>query len=132
MITIFRHPLSRFTLFLFGILLGSMETMYAQLTENNYRIYSVEAGREVTLQDIANDMENHDVLFFGEEHNDSVTHYLEMRMLETLAKTYQNEVALSMEMFDRDVQTVMNEYLTGDIREKNFLKDSRAWSNYKD
>ncbi len=132
MITIFRHPLSRFTLFLFGILLGSMETIYAQLTENNYRIYSVEAGREVTLQDIANDMENHEVLFFGEEHNDSVTHYLEMRMLETLAKTYQNEVALSMEMFDRDVQTVMNEYLTGDIREKNFLKDSRAWSNYKD
>jgi uncharacterized iron-regulated protein len=37
-----------------------------------------------------------------------------------------------MEMFDRDVQPVMNEYLQGFIREKNFKKDARSWSNYKD
>jgi uncharacterized iron-regulated protein len=35
-------------------------------------------------------------------------------------------------MFDRDVQHVMDEYLSGAIREKNFLKDARAWSNYRD
>jgi uncharacterized iron-regulated protein len=37
-----------------------------------------------------------------------------------------------MEMFDRDVQNVMNEYLSGAIREKNFSKDTRVWSNYRD
>lgn len=37
-----------------------------------------------------------------------------------------------MEMFDRDVQTVMDEYLYDGIREKSFLKDARTWSNYRD
>jgi uncharacterized iron-regulated protein len=37
-----------------------------------------------------------------------------------------------MEMFERDVQPIMNEYLTSDVREKNFKKDARVWSNYKD
>jgi uncharacterized iron-regulated protein len=37
-----------------------------------------------------------------------------------------------MEMFERDVQPIMNEYLTSDIRERNFKKDARSWSNYRD
>ena len=37
-----------------------------------------------------------------------------------------------MEMCDRDVQPVMNEYLKDIIREKNFKKDARVWSNYRD
>ncbi|MBK5284317.1 MAG: ChaN family lipoprotein [Bacteroidia bacterium] len=105
---------------------------YGQITEKNFRIYSVNLGKEVTLNDIAADMRNFDVLFFGEEHNDSVTHYLEIRMLEKLFQNFSGNLSLSMEMFDRDVQTVMNEYLTGGIREKNFSKDARVWSNYKD
>lgn len=104
----------------------------AQLSEKNYRIYSVKLGKEVTLSDIADDMKNYNVLFFGEEHNDSVTHFLERSMLELMYNKYNNGLALSMEMFDRDVQPVMDEYLKDFIREKNFTKDARVWSNYKD
>jgi uncharacterized iron-regulated protein len=103
-----------------------------KLNESNYRIYSVKAGKEVALKDIVNDMQEHDVLFYGEEHNDSVTHYLEKTILEMLYAQYRDQVTLSMEMFDRDVQLVMNEYLEGVIREKHFVKDARAWSNYHD
>ena len=95
-------------------------------------IISVKSGKEVSLNDIAEDMKNHDVLFFGEEHNDSVAHYLENKMFEILFQNFTTNITLSMEMFDRDVQTVMNEYLKGFIREKNFTKDARVWSNYKD
>jgi uncharacterized iron-regulated protein len=105
---------------------------FGQVSEKHYRIYSVNSGKEVTLNEIAEDMKNYDVLFFGEEHNDSVTHYLESKMFELLCQKFTNRIALSMEMFDRDVQTVMNEYLSGSIREKNFNKDARIWSNYKD
>ncbi len=103
----------------------------AQISETNYKIYSVKEGKEVTLNEIKADFVNYDVLFFGEEHNDSVTHYLENKVFELLYKNYPN-ITLSMEMFDRDVQLVMNEYLNGDIREKNFKKDARVWSNYRD
>ncbi len=103
-----------------------------KITKKNYRIYSVKLAREVTLDDIADDMENFDALFFGEEHNDSVTHFLEKSMLEILYRHYGHSITLSMEMFERDVQPVMNEYLGGFIREKNFMKDARVWSNYRD
>ncbi len=103
-----------------------------KLTKKNYRIYSVKLGKEVSLKDIVTDMNNYDVLFFGEEHNDSVTHFLEKSMLELLYEKYGTNVALSMEMFERDVQPVMNEYLKDFIRERNFIKDARVWGNYKD
>ncbi|NOT38126.1 MAG: ChaN family lipoprotein [Saprospiraceae bacterium] len=103
-----------------------------QVTEKNYKIYSVKTDKEVSLNDISEDMKNYDVLFFGEEHNDSVAHYLENKMFEIMYQKFSNDIALSMEMFDRDVQPVMNEYLKGYIRDKHFTKDARIWSNYKD
>ena len=104
----------------------------SQVTEKNYKIYSVKQAKEVGINDIIEDMKNNDVLFYGEEHNDSVTHFLENKIFESLFQKYQSNMALSMEMFERDVQPIMNEYLTSEIREKNFKKDARAWSNYRD
>ena len=112
-------------------LLASSVCSWAQLSEANYRIYSVKLDKEVPLNVVAEDLINYDVLFFGEEHNDSVTHYLEHTLLALLFDKYP-DVALSMEMFERDVQPVMNEYLLGFIKEKQFIKDARAWSNYRD
>jgi len=103
-----------------------------QINPSHYRIYSVKEAKEVSLDDIARAMQNTDVLFFGEEHNDSVAHYLEVKMLEALVAQFGAKTALSMEMFDRDVQHVMNEYLKGSIKEKHFKKDARVWSNYAD
>lgn len=47
-------------------------------------------------------------------------------------QVYGNKTTLSLEMFERDVQPIMDEYLTSDIREKNFVKEARVWSNYDD
>lgn len=118
-------------LFLIACCLTTCYAM-AQLSEANYRIYSVKLDKEVPLNVVAEDLINYDVLFFGEEHNDSVTHYLEKKLFELLYDKYGENLALSLEMFDRDVQPVMNEYLQGFIKEKHFIKDARAWSNYKD
>lgn len=119
------------TLFIF-ILLFSTSFAFGQLTEDNYKIYSVKTGTEVSLSDIADDMAIYDVLFFGEEHNDSVAHYLQIKLFEALYNNYSDEVTLSLEMFDRDVQLVMNEYLLGHLRETHFTRDARVWRNYKD
>jgi len=118
---------------LFSILLCPLLS-FAQdkLSETNYRIFSVKQGKEVSLKEIVTDMDNYDVLMFGEEHNDSVTHFLEASVFELLHLKFGEELALSMEMFDRDVQPVMDEYLKGFIQEKHFKKDARAWSNYRD
>ncbi|HWZ14804.1 MAG TPA: ChaN family lipoprotein [Mucilaginibacter sp.] len=98
----------------------------------HYKIYSTVKQKQVDLDDVVNDLNNADVLFFGEEHNDSTGHYLEYTLFKKLADKYPAKAALSMEMFETDCQNVLNEYLGGLIREKNFITDARAWHNYKD
>jgi uncharacterized iron-regulated protein len=98
----------------------------------HYKIYDVKKQKVISLDDIVVAMANADVIFFGEEHNDSIGHYLEVNLFKKLAVAYQNKVGLTLEMFHTDVQPVMNEYLAGIITEKNFIKEARAWNNYKD
>lgn len=121
----------RLSFFIFIFLTISVHS-FGQISEKHYRIYSVKAGREVSLDVLTAEMKNYDVLFFGEEHNDSVGHYLQSKILKSLHLQFKNDLALSLEMFDRDVQLVMDEYLAGMIREKNFVKDARVWNNYSD
>jgi len=98
----------------------------------HYKIFDTAKQKQVTVDDIINDMAKANVLFFGEGHNDSTAHYLEYTLFKKLAEKYPGKIALSMEMFETDCQTVLNEYLKGLIREKSLIKDARAWPNYKD
>lgn len=118
-----------FKLLLCSILISTI--CLSQITDQHYLIYSVKQQKTVDINSLVGDMKNTDVLFFGEEHNDSVAHHLEIEIFKTLHKNFPNS-ALSLEMFDRDVQTVMNEYLKDYIKEKHLKKDARAWNNYRD
>jgi len=100
--------------------------------QQHYKIYSTAAQKVVTVEDVIGNMQNADVLFFGEEHNDSTCHVLEKVFMEGIAQKYPGKTALSLEMFETDCQEVLNEYLDSLIREKNFVTEARAWHNYKD
>ena len=100
--------------------------------KDDYVLYSVKKGKVVEPSDIIKDMANYNVLFFGEEHNDSIGHRMQTLIFQLLAKEFGKRATLSMEMFDRDVQYIMDEYLQGRIKEYYFNKDSRQWQNYKD
>jgi uncharacterized iron-regulated protein len=99
---------------------------------SHYKIYSTSRQKPAIVDDIVNDLANADVLFFGEEHSDSTDHYLEFILFKKLAEKYPGKIALSMEMFETDCQNILDEYLDGLIREKNFITEARAWHNYKD
>ncbi|OCX52858.1 hypothetical protein BEL04_00570 [Mucilaginibacter sp. PPCGB 2223] len=114
------------------LLLASFVAFGQNNMDKHFRVYSTVQGKEISLDDIVEDAAKANVLFFGEEHTDSVAHYVEFTLLKKLLIRYPGKVALSMEMFETDTQPVLNEYLRGLIRERNFLIDCRAWSNYKD
>jgi uncharacterized iron-regulated protein len=103
-----------------------------EISEDNYVIYSAKTGKKTDVAKIVKDSEDYDIILFGEEHNDAVTHYLESELLQKLFEKYGDSLTLSMEMFDRDVQVVLNEFLAGMISEKHFIKDARVWVNYSD
>lgn len=105
---------------------------FSQDLSSHYKIYDVKKQKLISIDDIITDLGKADVLFFGEEHNDSVGHYLEAEIFKKIALAYPGKAALTLEMFHTDVQPVINEYLSGIISEKNFIKEGRAWNNYKD
>ncbi len=98
----------------------------------NYKIYDTKTKQLITIDKIIADYADANILFFGEEHNDSTCHYLEAEILKALYKQFDNKVTLSLEMFETDNQLVLNEYLAGFIPEDRFAKDARLWGNYKD
>jgi uncharacterized iron-regulated protein len=105
---------------------------YLTIAQSNYKIYNTATQKPATIDDIINDMAKADILFYGEEHNDSVGHAIELAIFTKFVEKYQTKAALSLEMFETDTQPILNEYLANLIREKNFISDARAWNNYKD
>lgn len=104
---------------------------FSQVTGTDYKLYDSRLKKEVTVDDIATKMHQGEVLVFGEQHDDSIGHILEQQVLESLFKAHGSDVILSMEMFHRDVQYIVDEYLGGQISEKNFIKEARSWDTYK-
>ena len=98
----------------------------------HYKIYDTRTKQIVAIDKIVADMADADVLFFGEEHNDSAGHYLENKIFRALHGKYGEKIVLSMEMFETDNQLGLNEYLQGFINEDRFARDVRLWNNYKD
>ena len=94
----------------------------------NLRIYDTKAARFVPFSRLAHAMRGVDVVFFGEQHDDPATHAAELAVLATLGA--REQVVLSMEMFERDVQPLLDRYLAGAVNEKDFLAGSRPWDRY--
>lgn len=114
---------------IFGLLPAGARCFPADSTL--YRIYDAQQQREITLQELVTALGGADVVFFGEEHNDSAAHVLQYALLQALDEHYDG-LALSMEMFVSDDQLVLDEYLTGLITERNFRNDATLWPNYND
>jgi uncharacterized iron-regulated protein len=70
-----------------------------------------------------------DVVFVGEQHDDPNTHRLEAAILQGLLRR-DTRATVSLEMFERDVQSLVDGYLARTIPEGEFLKQSRPWPRY--
>ncbi len=86
--------------------------------------------KKISYIDFIKQLSHYDVIFIGEKHDDPNAHLMEIRIAQDLYKLNPGNFAISMEMFERDVQNVLNDYLKGKIDEKTFLAKSRPWSNY--
>ena len=119
-------------LLIFAFLLLTFSVFPQDSMSVHYKIYDTHTKQIISIDKIVADMADADVLFFGEEHNDSTGHYLENKIFRTLHVAYGENLALSLEMFETDGQLGLNEYLAGQVDESRFSKDVRLWSNYKD
>jgi len=109
-----------------------LNTVFSQANEANYRVFDSN-GNPSSLNRIIEAIAQNDVVFLGEQHDDATAHALQLEIFKAAFEKYGKErkMALSMEMFERDVQVVVNEYLNNLITENHFLLSSRPWNNYK-
>ncbi|MEP6947320.1 MAG: ChaN family lipoprotein [Acidobacteriota bacterium] len=116
-------------LFMLSVISAAAQLPYS---EDQFRAFDAK-GSPVTMADIVKAAGDADVVFLGEQHDDPVGHAIEAEVFRRVYAEYgtKRKVTLSMEMFERDVQIVLNEYLGSLITEKHFLDASRPWGNYK-
>lgn len=95
-----------------------------------YLIYDKE-GRNINYADLLKAAQEADVVFFGEQHNNPICHWLQLKLTKDLFKQKGANLVLAAEMFETDDQLVLNEYLQGFIKESNFEKEAKLWNNYK-
>lgn len=93
--------------------------------------FIMEKGFLYELEDAFDRLMDYRVIFFGEEHGSRMSHDAELILLKGLAKR-DPKIVLALEMFERDVQDLLDAYLKGKISEKTFLRHSRPWPNYKE
>jgi uncharacterized iron-regulated protein len=101
------------------------------LSQNvNHRVFDGK-GNAATLEQIVAAAGASDVVFLGENHDDAVAHALQLELFKRIVEAHnQRKIALSLEMFESDVQIVLDEYLADLIPETHFLQGARPWKNY--
>jgi uncharacterized iron-regulated protein len=93
------------------------------------RVYDTRRKAFTDFETMLADLSRADAVIVGEQHDDPATHRLQSAMLEGLLRR-RVPVTVSMEMFERDVQPVLDRYLAGAIPEDEFLRESRPWPRY--
>ena len=88
-----------------------------------------DTATDVPRERLAADLAAADVVVFGERHDAAAVHQEHLRILREL-HARRPDLVVTMEMFERDVQPVLWQYLVGDIDESEFLARSRPWPNY--
>lgn len=94
-----------------------------------YRIFTRD-GKPVDYTKMIKELGNAEIVFFGELHDNSIDHWLELQVTKDLY-AQNNNLMLGFEMFEADDQVVLDEYLQGVIEERHLMSEAKMWDNYK-
>jgi len=95
-----------------------------------YRIFK-ENGKASSYESMLEAACKSDIVFFGELHDLPIGHWLEYELTKDLFLKKGSRLTLGAEMFEADNQLILNEYLSGMVKDKNFEAEARLWPNYK-
>jgi uncharacterized iron-regulated protein len=95
-----------------------------------YRVFNSK-GHSSDYEDILKAARNADVVFFGESHTNPICHWLELQLVKDLYQEKNGHLIIGAEMFERDNQLLLNEYISSMIRKKDFEAEAKLWPNYK-
>lgn len=112
------------TLFLLLLIPG-----ISQADKPAYLIYDQE-GNPAVFSEMAERATRADVIFFGELHNNAIAHWMQVELVKHLIGA-KNGLILGLEMFERDDQILIEEYLAGLMTSETFAREAKLWPNYR-
>lgn len=86
---------------------------------NGYEIYNSK-GKKVTYEKMIKFLENREFVFFGEYHDNPISHWLQLEVLEDLYEVHGSNLVMAFEMFEQDQQELLDAYLNEKIESKVF------------
>ena len=93
-----------------------------------YVLYNAK-GNKVSYEKMLKNLQKQDVVLIGELHNNPISHWLELEITQALSE--KRQLVLGAEMFERDNQAALTNYLQGKITAKGLDSSARLWKNYK-
>lgn len=109
-----------FILFLFSLFLQAQDKKAYLLYDKN--------GKKTTYAKLLKETQKTQVVLFGEYHNNAICHWLQLELTQDLAQI--KPLVLGAEMLETDNQNQINQYLKGEINQKQLDSTARLWPNY--
>lgn len=96
-----------------------------------YLLYN-QKGKIVKYEKMIKDLAESDMVFFGEYHQNPISHWLQLEMSISFYEIKGDKLFFGAEMFENGNQLVLNEYLADFYTEKKMLPEiTQLWKNYK-
>ena len=113
------------------IILISIVSIATAQTKPAYQLFD-NKGQQANYNNMITDMANSDMVFFGEYHNNPISHWLQLEMSKSFHEIKGDKLFFGAEMFENGNQLVIDEYLKGFYEEDKMLPEiTQLWSNYK-
>jgi uncharacterized iron-regulated protein len=98
--------------------------------ERAFIIYNSK-GKKVSYKKMMKKALEQEYVFFGEYHDNPISHWLELEVLKALYVKHGSNLQVGFEMFEQDQQMLLNDYMDGLISDEKFEDSCRLWPNYK-
>ena len=98
--------------------------------DKNWLVVQAATQKTIRFDGLVKLLAENDVVFVGEQHDDPETHVAERILLESLSSRMGTRLTLGMEMFERDGQAALTDYLAGKTDESTLGKSLKFWPNY--
>ncbi|GHB50672.1 ChaN family lipoprotein [Mongoliitalea lutea] len=106
--------------------MASIWTTQAQTTP--FTVFN-NKGEQVNFEAIIEESKSAQLIFFGELHNNTMVHWLQLQLLKAL-QPENEKLMLAGEFFERDDQLTIDEWMAGWMTDKTFETESKLWNNY--
>jgi uncharacterized iron-regulated protein len=93
-------------------------------------IISAKLKQQIKFETLMESLNRVRVIYVGERHSDKNHHDIQLKIIKSMYETNPS-MCVAMEMFDQNYQHVLNQWTAGQLGEKEFLKKTHWYANWR-